>query len=201
MNEYISGSDSAALYVFLAAGNPQRYVEVGSGNSTKFARRAIRDHELRTRISSIDPRPRADIDSLADTVIRRPLEDIDLSVITSLSAGDILFIDGSHRCFMNSDVTVTFLEILPRLSSGVRVHIHDIFLPYDYPRGWEDRYYSEQYLLAAYLLGGGRRLRILLPNAFVTADAELGQILAPIWAQPGLEGVERVGCSFWAEIE
>ena len=200
INGFLPGLDSVALYTLLAVGNPERYVEIGSGNSTKLTRRAIRDHHLRTRIVSIDPRPRADIDSIADEVIRRPLEKVDLTIVTSLRAGDILFIDGSHRCFMNSDVTVTFLEILPRLSSGVRVQFHDIFLPYDYPPGWEGSYYSEQYLLAAYLLGGARGVRVLLPNAYVSEDPELRLILDPFWSRPGLEAVERHGCSFWLEI-
>ncbi len=200
VNGFLSGLDSAALYTMLSLGNPEQYVEIGSGNSTKFARRAIRDGRLQTRITSIDPHPRAHIDSIADMVVRRPLEEIDLSIVTSLRAGDVLFIDGSHRCFMNSDVTVAFLDILPRLSSGVRVHLHDIFLPYDYPPGWEDAYYSEQYVLAAYLLGGASGAKVLLPNAFVSEDPELRLILDPIWSRPGLEAVERHGCSFWLEI-
>jgi hypothetical protein len=200
INGYLCGLDAAALYASLALTNPERYVEVGSGNSTRFARRAIRDHGLRTKITSIDPHPRLDVDAIADEVIRRGLEDSDLSTVTSLRSGDILFIDGSHRCFMNSDATVFFLDVLPRLAAGVRVHVHDIFLPYDYPPEWEDRYYSEQYLLAAYLLGGGNRTRILLPNAFVSRDPELAAVLGPIWEQIGNGAIDREGCSFWLEM-
>jgi hypothetical protein len=95
---------------------------------------------------------------------------------------------------------VIFLEILPRLSAGVRVHFHDIFLPYDYPPDWADRYYSEQYVLGAYLLGGANRLRVLLPNSYVSHDPQLRQILDPIWDRPQMRGVDRHGCSFWVEI-
>ena len=35
---------------FVATLRPETYFEVGSGNSTKFVRRAIRDHNLNTRI-------------------------------------------------------------------------------------------------------------------------------------------------------
>ena len=66
-----------------------------------------------------------------------------------LSAGDMVFIDNSHRAFQNSDVTVFFTEVLPALPAGVAYGIHDIFLPDDYPAGWSDRFYNEQYLLAA----------------------------------------------------
>ena len=94
------------------------------------------------------------MDAVCDTVIRQPLETLDTAgIIENLQAGDILFVDGSHRCFTNSDVTVVFLEILPRLQPGVLVHFHDILLPYDYPPAWSRRYYSEQYLLACWLLG------------------------------------------------
>jgi hypothetical protein len=120
-------------------------------HSTKFARRAIRDHGLPTRIVSIDPDPRDEIDALCDTAIRESLEQIDLNVVDELERGDIVFIDGSHHCFMNSDVTVFFLDILPRLKPGTLVQFHDLMLPYDYPLEWIERYYSEQYLLAAYL--------------------------------------------------
>lgn len=199
INGYLSGLDAAALYATLVFSNPERYVEVGSGNSTRFARRAIRDHGLRTRITSIDPRPRVEIDSIADEIIRERLEETDLRVMTGLKAGDVLFIDGTHRCFMNSDVTVTFLEILPRLPAGVRVHIHDIFLPYDYPPDWVDNHYSEQYVLGAYLLGGASRMRISFASAFASQDPELKPILDPVWDGIGEKGIDRRGCSFWME--
>ena len=200
INGFLPGLDAAALYGMLALDPPETYLEVGSGNSTRFARRAIRDHGLRTKIVSIDPHPRVEIDSIADRVIRAPLETVDLSLLTALEPRDVLFLDGSHRTFMNSDVTVAFLEILPRLARGVRVQIHDICLPYDYPPEWVERYYSEQYLLAAYLLAGAGSSTILIPNAFVSGDAELSRLLDPLWDRPGLEDVERHGSSFWMEM-
>jgi hypothetical protein len=132
-------------------------------------------------------------------VIRQPLEAVDVAVFDQLEAGDILFIDGSHRCFMNSDVTVVFLEVLPRLRPGVLVEFHDILLPYDYPPSWKRRYYSEQYLLAACLLAGSERFSIVLPNMFISRDAELSSVLAPLWNEPRFKGVVRGGSSFWIE--
>src|SRR5579862_2623963 len=123
---YFGSIDAVALYCMLVEFRPKRFVEVGSGDSTKFARRAIRDHSLRTLITSIDPTPRAKIDKLCDVVIRKPLEEVELGVFDELEPGDFLFIDSSHRCFSNSDVTVAFLEVLPRLKTGVVVHFHDI---------------------------------------------------------------------------
>jgi hypothetical protein len=101
---------------------------------------------------------------------------------------------------MNSDATVIFLDILPRLKPGVLVHFHDIALPYDYPAEWIDRYYSEQYLLAAYILAKGSRFDILLPNWFVTIDEQLRSILAPLWQRPDVQNVEIQGGSFWIQM-
>jgi hypothetical protein len=198
VNGYFPCLDAAALYGLLVQGNPARYFEIGSGYSTRFARRAIRDHRLRTRVTSVDPHPRAEIDALADEIVRRPLETLDLTALDGLAAGDILFFDGSHRCLMNSDATVFFLEILPRLAAGVKVHVHDVWLPYDYPPDCIRRYYSEQYLLAAYLLGKGSCADIALPNTFIDQDPALSAILAPLWQDIGLARVS--GCSFWLEI-
>lgn len=199
INGWIPGLDSIALYSFLSMKRPRRYLEVGSGNSTKFARRAVNDQKLDTVIWSIDPYPRADIDSICDKVIRTPLESADLLIFEELEAGDILYIDGSHYSLANSDANVVFLEIIPRLKRGTLVQIHDIFLPYDYPPEWKERYYSEQYLLAAYILSGGNRFKIVLPNAFISEDSELGSVLEPLWSDKRMSGVERHGVSFWIE--
>ncbi|MEW6469541.1 MAG: class I SAM-dependent methyltransferase [Bacteroidota bacterium] len=196
-NGFLPGLDIAALYAFMKFFSPRLYVEIGSGNSTKVARKAIRDFGLATKICSIDPFPRAEIDSLADKVIRQPLESMaDLSFVDELQPNDILFIDNSHRSFPNSDVTVCFLELLPRLRPGVVVHIHDIYLPYDYPQFMCDRFYNEQYLLACYLLGG-TQVKTIMPNYFVSEDKELSGLLAPLWEHLNLQGVERHGGSYW----
>jgi hypothetical protein len=42
------------------------------------------------------------------------------------------------------------------------------------PPEWNDRYYSEQYLLGGYLLNAGAaRPKVLLPNAFIVHDLAL----------------------------
>ncbi|WP_206433363.1 class I SAM-dependent methyltransferase, partial [Streptomyces sp. ADI95-17] len=122
-NTWLPPLDALSLYGFLASERPARYLEVGSGNSTKFARRAVRDLGLDTRITSIDPEPRAHIDHLCDEVVRVPLQDADLGVFAELEPGDILFIDGSHRLQMGSDVMVFFCELLPRLKPGVLIQV------------------------------------------------------------------------------
>ncbi|MFP5223895.1 MAG: class I SAM-dependent methyltransferase [Acidobacteriota bacterium] len=198
-NGWIPGLDSMSIYCLLALRNPPTYLEVGSGNSTKFARRAIRDFGLRTRIVSIDPCPRADINALCDTVVRAPFEDADPSVYRNLEPGSLVFVDNSHRSFQNSDVTVFFLEMLPGLPEGVTVGLHDILLPYDYPQAWveQERFYNEQYLLAAFLLGGCRGYEVTLPCHYAFHTPEVFRAIAPVMQAPELEGIEPHGSSFW----
>lgn len=199
-NDWFQGIDMVALYGLVAQRQPKLHFEIGSGQSTRIVRKAIVDHGLATRIVSLDPEPWSAVDAICDEVIRGRLENCDLSIFRRLQPGDMLFFDGSHRCFQNSDVAVFFLEVLPQLAPGVIVHIHDIFLPYDYPPDWNERYYSEQYLLATHLLAREpERLRIILPNAYVSQDAELGRILDPLWNRPELAGIITRGASFWFE--
>lgn len=199
-NGMLPGLDIVGIYAMLAIKQPKRYVEVGSGNSTKVAFRSKKDNALSTEITSIDPSPRAEIDNLADKIIRQPFENIDYSEILELEAGDILFIDNSHRILPNSDSMVFFMEILPKLKKGVIVHIHDIYLPYDYPQFMCDRFYTEQYGLAFYILANPEKYATILPNYFISEDKELSELIAPMWDHSNLVGVERHGGSYWLEI-
>lgn len=200
INGFLPGLDAISLYALIRLHRPRLYIEIGSGHSTRFARRAIEDGQLDTKIVSVDPHPRVDIGAVADRSIQQAVEDMPLDLFESLQAGDILFVDNSHRAFSNSDVTVVFLDIIPQLKPGVLVHFHDIFLPADYPPHWNDRYYSEQYLLACHLLAPTQSFEILLANAFISIDSELSSIVAGLWAHPAMAGVERHGCSFWIRV-
>ncbi len=201
-NQFLPGLDIVALYTLLNEFKPKKYIEIGSGNSTKVARKSIKDNKLQTKIISIDPFPRANIDHLADTVIRQPLENMtDYTMITQeLEANDILFIDNSHRCLPNSDATVCFLELLPQLKPGVIVHIHDIYLPYDYPQNMCDRFYSEQYVLAAFLLANPAKYEVLFPGIFVSEDKHLSQQMDALWQSENTKNVEKHGGSFWFRV-
>jgi len=196
-NGWIPPLDAAALYGMLARHKPRLYLEVGSGHSTRFARRAVDDHALPTQIVSIDPHPRAEIDTLCHRLVRQPLQETDLSVFRELRAGDVLFLDCSHVLLTNSDVSVAFLEILPELPPGVLVQVHDVFLPYDYPPRWAHHYWNEQYLLGFALLEGASRLQVVLPNAFISGDAELSGVLQPLWQRLHLSTGAVAGVSMW----
>jgi len=199
-NGFLPGLDIIAIYTMISFYKPKRYVEVGSGNSTKVAFKVKQEQHNSLEITSIDPMPRAEIDQLADVVIRKPFEDIDYQKVLNLEAGDILFIDNSHRILPNSDSMVFYMEIFPQLNKGVIVHIHDIYLPYDYPQFMCDRFYTEQYGLAMYVMANPKRYKTIFPCYFVSEDEELAKQLEPIWNHDNLKEVERHGGSYWLQI-
>jgi len=199
-NRFCSGLDGVAIYGVVRMYQPKRYIEVGSGYSTMFAARAKREGSPGTTITSIDPNPRATIDMLCDRVIREPLESVDLDVFAGLEAGDIVFMDGSHRTFMNSDAVAFFLDVLPELPSGVVVGIDDVLLPTDYFADWANRYYSEQYLLAAYLLAPAPWIVPLLPCNYVTDQSHLRARLDCLWRRPAMQEIDPRGTSWWLTI-
>jgi hypothetical protein len=201
-NGFLPGLDIVGIYGMIAKYKPNKYIEIGSGNSTKVSRKAIKENDLSTEIISIDPFPRANIDHLANRVIREPIENISDNkfIVESLKENDILFIDNSHRVFPNSDAMICFLELLPLLKKGVIVHFHDIYLPYDYPQFMCDRFYNEQYMLAAFILANPEKFNTILPNFFISEDKILSSIISPIWDHPNLSNVEKHGGSFWLQI-
>ena len=196
-NTWFPPFDGAALYSLIAENKPRRYIEVGSGISTRFARQAIVDLKLDTRIISIDPHPREDVSGLCDEFIVSPMEDVSEAFWRTLDSTDMVFIDNSHRSFPGSDVTVFFTEVLPALPAGVLYGIHDIFLPNDYPSSWNPRFYNEQYLLMMYLLGGASSDEIVLPVAWAASQPALMESLAPIMVRIQAHGLSFHGGSFW----
>jgi len=145
--------DAAAAYTLVRAGRPRHIVEVGSGHSTRFLARAMRDGGIEGRITAIDPHPRTSLLGIRDLeLLRAPVQDIGLQVFDSLNPGDMLFIDSSHVLMPGSDVDLLINRALPALPSGVLVHFHDIFLPDDYPPQWAWRGYNEQLAVAALVM-------------------------------------------------
>lgn len=197
---WLPALDAAALYTFVRVRRPAQYVEAGSGTSTHFAARARADGQLATQITCIDPAPRSDVQGICDVAVRAGLESADPTVFAALAAGDVLFVDGSHRALMSSDVVAFFLDVLPALAPGVLVGLHDILLPDDYFPSWAAYQFSEQYLLAAYILGGARRVAPRLAAHYVSTDPALRGVLAPLWARPAFAGVDTRGWSFWFEV-
>lgn len=154
-NYYYTTPDAEVLYAIVQNHQPRLVVEVGSGNSTLLFRQAITDAGATTRLVSIDPEPRRTVAQHADVCVRERVEKAkSLEWFAQLQANDILFIDSSHEIKAGNDVLFLLLNVLPTLAPGVLVHIHDIFLPYEYPRDWlvEHRWnWGEQYLVQALL--------------------------------------------------
>lgn len=146
--------DAVAAYTLVRRHAPRRIVEVGSGHSTRFLCRAVADAGLATEITAIDPAPRASLAGLPVRFVPAVMQTADPAVFAALQSGDVLFIDSSHILMPGTDVDWLFNRILPALPAGVLVHVHDIFLPDDYPADWAWRGYNEQQVLGPMLAGG-----------------------------------------------
>ncbi len=147
--------DAAAAYAMVRHHAPGRIVEVGSGHSTRFLARAVRDGGIACEITAIDPRPRATIAGLPIQTIALPVQEAGEAPFAPIEAGDVLFIDSSHVLAPGSDVDFLLSRILPTLPTRVLVHFHDIFLPDEYPESWTWRGYNEQAAVAALIADGG----------------------------------------------
>jgi Methyltransferase domain len=145
--------DAAAAYALVRRERPGRIVEVGSGHSTRFLARAAADEGFACRITAIDPAPRADLSRLEVELVRSAVPAAGDGPFRALQAGDILSIDSSHILMPGSDADHLYGRVLPALPAGVLVQIHDVFLPDDYPAGWDWRGYNEQLAVLQMVLG------------------------------------------------
>jgi hypothetical protein len=167
-NTFYNTPDAEILYLMVRSLAPRRIVEVGSGNSTRVIRQAIADGRLVVSHIAIDPEPRADITGLTDRVLRQRFEETDvMDELYALEADDILFIDSSHEVRVANDVSKLFCNAIPALAEGVVVHVHDVFLPFDYPKPFCVDYpcWGEQYLLQVML--AARPREILWPGYYL----------------------------------
>jgi hypothetical protein len=124
-----------------------------------------------------------------------------LDVCTALGRDDILIIDSSHVVKTGSDVVHELLESVPRLADGVVVHVHDVFIPEDYPKGWVTAGFgwNEQYLLQAYLVGNSRSevlamnrwLALRHPDAVREAFGPIDLDGSSVWFRTGPSGDGR----------
>lgn len=158
-NCQFSWLDARSFFVLLRAWRPSQLIEVGSGFSTLLAADVNRRHlDDSLDITCIEPHPRPFLSrgfAGLTRLIQQKVQDVPLEEFGRLGPGDILFIDSSHVSKTASDVNHLYFEILPRLKPGVRIHVHDIFFPNDYPRDWvidQNRSWNEQYLLRALLM-------------------------------------------------
>lgn len=171
-NSEFSWLDARALFVLLRTLQPRRMIEVGSGFSSLLSA----DINQRFLNGAMDfcciepfPRPflRAGVPGISRVIVE-PVQSVDPRFFDTLGDGDVLFIDSSHVSKTGSDVNHLYLSVLPRLRPGVVVHIHDIFLPDDYPREWvveKRRSWNEQYLVQI-MLQHSKRYSVLFASHY-----------------------------------
>lgn len=158
-NDSFASGDAEYWYQLIRQKKPKRIFEVGSGNSTLMAIEAIKknredDPDYSCKHLCIEPFEAPWLESTGVTLLRKKVEDIDISFFSELETDDILFIDSSHIIRPQGDVLFEYLELLPSLNKGVIVHLHDIFSPRNYLDEWLSSkilFWNEQYLLEAFL--------------------------------------------------
>jgi FkbM family methyltransferase len=150
-----SSTDAIAYYTMIRNLKPKRILEIGSGYSTLVALEAVRQNGF-GEVICIEPFPRDWLRALPIELIEQKVQTLDSQFFQEqLDDGDILFIDSTHAVKNGSDVLHLYLRVLPFLTRKLAVHVHDIYLPYPLPyrSATETQiYWTEQYLLYAYLL-------------------------------------------------
>jgi predicted O-methyltransferase YrrM len=150
--------EADVLYAVVRHRHPRRVIELGSGFSSLIIAAALRRNEDDGHHGSYTA-----YDPYARDFVRRGVDGLSLETISAadvspsefeaLEQGDVLFIDTSHIVKVGSEVNHLILDVLPTITAGVLIHIHDIFLPYEYPKDFFEKglYFNEQYLFQAFL--------------------------------------------------
>ena len=159
-NGMFGDGDGMLYHSMIRHYQPNRIIEIGSGHSTAVALDTIVFWGYPTKITCIEPYPdrlRATLkegDEERIEIIEDFVQQMELNVFDGLQENDILFIDSSHVLKSGGDLVMEFLQILPRLKSGVIIHIHDICYPFQYYPEWVSKGlpYGEAFLLHAFLI-------------------------------------------------
>lgn len=176
-NGMFEAGDAELLYQFVRALKPRKIVEIGSGHSTRVAHAALEKNRAETGMAAehvcIEPYANPWLERMEGIrVVRARVQDCNIDWSRELQAGDLLFIDSTHIIRPQGDVLKEYLEILPRLASGVFVHVHDVYTPRDYPASMViDKVvlWNEQYLMEA-LLTNTARYEVVAAANFLKMD-------------------------------
>ncbi len=195
-NEWYSYGDAIVLFCMINYFKPERLVEVGSGYSSLVTLDTCELSNLNTKITFIEPYPDLILSLLSDRdnpeklILRKEVQAVDLSLFEDLNSGDILFVDSSHVVKFGSDVLFILSEVLPRLKSGVIIHFHDIFWPFEYPLEWLERAWNEAYFLKTLLINN-KNYEILYFNDY------MGQMHPDLVKQYMPLALKNFGCGIW----
>lgn len=177
-NTYFGYSDAIYLYCFLRKHSPKKIIEIGSGFSSAVMLDTIdKFFSSKPELTFIEPNPDRlktllrDEDEINTRIINNKLQEIPTKLFSSLEAGDLIFIDSSHVVKYGNELQLLMFEILPTLPSGIFVHFHDVFYPFEYPFEWlkEGRYYNENYFLRAFL-SNNNEWNIYFFNDYVASE-------------------------------
>jgi predicted O-methyltransferase YrrM len=185
--------DGAAAYALVRKVRPARILEIGSGNSTRFLAKALRDGEIACAFTCIDPEPRMPLDQLNVEWNPRILSEKDTEICAAFEPNDILFIDSSHIMLPGLDVDIQFNRIFPKLNPGVIVHVHDIFLPYDYPANLKKWWFSEQNALIGWIVSGF--FEVIFPSHYV--QRRYADLISDRVGRPFAPLLQRNAGSIW----
>lgn len=175
MNNFFSYADAIILFCIMRHFEPQNMIEIGSGYSSALMLDTNEKFfDNRIHLSFIEPHPERlhslikAKDSINHEIINSCAQDVDVVFFKKLKTNDVLFVDSSHVSKAGSDLNYILFEILPQLNSGVLIHFHDIFYPFEYPKDWilNGRAWNECYLLRAFLQCNNR-YEVLLFNTFL----------------------------------
>lgn len=197
-NGAFTGLDAMAYWCILRKYRPQRVVEIGSGFSTLVADAALRANGSGSQVL-IEPYPKPWLAGLSTVaaIHKKPVQDYEPAELVELvEGGDLWFIDSTHTVKIGSDCLMIYLLAMPGLRKPMLVHAHDIFLPFGFPpKKAAERhiYWTEQYLLYAYLLDNPRA-EVLLGSACA------GRLLREQAARLMPAGMAPAGGSLWFRL-
>jgi hypothetical protein len=197
-DEWYSYGDAIILFCMINHFKPKRLIEVGSGYSSLVSLDTCELSNLNTKITFIEPFPDLLLSLLPDRdnpekfLLRKGIQKVNLSLFDELNSGDVLFVDSSHVVKFASDVLFILTEVLPRLKSGVIIHFHDIFWPFEYPLDWLERGYAwnEVYFLKVILMNNNN-YEILYFNDY------MGQMHNDLVKQYMPLALKNHGCGIW----
>lgn len=152
-------ADALILFCVILENNPKKIIEIGSGHSSAFMVDVRNFLNFNFEITCIEPFPTRLRETLGNRIneiqLREvPVQEVEKEFWNYLDENCMIFIDSSHVSKAGSDVNHIFFNILPNLSKGTVIHVHDIFSGFEYPEKWlrEGRAWNEAYLLRAFLM-------------------------------------------------
>lgn len=209
INNAFEWMDGRMLFYFIKNNKPKKIIEIGSGWSTLIMYNTIKQFNLDTKIICIEPYPLPWLLAMKKEGIIElhisNLQDTNLELFQNLDKNDICFIDSSHVVKYDSDCLYYINNIFPILKEGVLIHIHDIFLPYEYPSSWlkEGRFWNEQYFIYAFLMNNNN-FKIKFANTYAQKFEKLLEIQRDSYEFKVIKDLDKSkpfgGGSLWLEV-